>query len=197
MELRIFDISSFTDSGISAALSLLPDERREELIPRLHTAGAKLSLAGEMLARQMLSKRLSMPQESFIIKKTPLGKPYAEGVSVYFNISHSGNFAVCVIDTKPVGVDIQSIAPPMVGVMRRSFSEAEREYILAEPEYGAERFTRLWCMKEAFAKRLGGSVFSRDVFLCRFEHGKPVLDYGGFSFLFPSAPSGFVISVCL
>ena len=52
-------------------------------------------------------------------------------------------------------------------------------------------------MKEAWTKRLGGSILSREGFICRFENGEPITYYGDFSFTFPPAPDGYVIAVCL
>ena len=153
--------------------------------------------AGEALARKMISAECSVPPEDIVIKKEALGKPYAESLPIHFNISHSGTFAVCVTHSSPVGVDIQSIRKVRPLALRRTFSPKEQEYVLASPETQDERFNRLWCMKEAWTKRLGGSIFSRDGFICRFENGEPVTDYGDFSFAFPPAPDGYVIAVCL
>lgn len=153
--------------------------------------------AGEALARNMLAKECGIVPEEIVIKKEVLGKPYVENLPIHFNISHSGSYAVCVTHASPVGVDIQSLGKVRSLVLRRSFSAEERKYVLASPDAQAERFTRLWCMKEAWTKRLGGSVLSRSGFVCSFENGEPVTDYGDFSFAFPSAPDGYVIAVCL
>ena len=153
--------------------------------------------AGETLARNMLAAECGAAPEEIVIKKEVLGKPYAENLPIHFNISHSGSYAVCVTHASPVGVDIQAVGKVRSLVLRRSFSAEEREYVLASPDAQAERFTRLWCMKEAWTKRLGGSIFSRDGFVCRFKNGEPITDYSDFSFAFPSAPDGYVIAVCL
>ena len=153
--------------------------------------------AGEALARKMISAECSVPPEDIVIKKEALGKPYAESLPIHFNISHSGTFAVCVTHSSPVGVDIQSVGKVRPLVLRRTFSPEEQEYILVSPEAQAQRFTCLWCMKEAWTKRHGGSILSREGFTCSFENGNPITDYDDFSFAFPPAPDGYVIAVCL
>ena len=153
--------------------------------------------AGEALARNMLAAECGIAPEEIAIKKEALGKPYAESLPIHFNISHSGSYAICVTHSAPVGVDIQAVGKVRALALRRTFSPKEQEYVLSIPDAQARRFTRLWCMKEAWTKRLGGSIFNSNGFVCRFENGEPVTDYGEFSFAFPPAPDGYVIAVCL
>ncbi len=153
--------------------------------------------AGEALARKMLSAECSLAPGDIVINKEALGKPYTESLNMHFNISHSEPYAVCVTHTSPVGVDIQRIDGAREPVLHRICSPEERQYVLSSPEGQAERFTRLWCMKEAWVKRIGGSILHREGFFCRFENGEPVTEYENFSFIFPSAPDGYIIAVCL
>ena len=40
------------------------------------------------------------------------GKPYIIGYEqVHFNISHSDNICICVVDDMPIGIDIQKMKP--------------------------------------------------------------------------------------
>lgn len=153
--------------------------------------------AGEALARRMLAEECGIAPEEIVIKKEALGKPYAESLPIHFNISHNGFYAVCVTHASPVGVDLQAVGYARHLVLQRSFSHDERAYVLAVPDAQSKRFTRLWCMKEAWTKRLGGSILSREGFVCEFENGEPVMEYEGFSFAFPPAPDGYIIAVCL
>ena len=82
------------------------------------------------------------------------GKPYLKNEGVHFNISHSGNMAMCAIHTKPVGTDIERIRPVGSGLAERIMSEEEQK------AYGRvldkERlFYRIWTLKEAFIKYKG------------------------------------------
>jgi 4'-phosphopantetheinyl transferase len=157
---------------------------------------ALLSLAGETLARRMIAKEAGVPASSIVINAEPSGKPYAKGLDVFFNISHSGEIAICATDSRPVGADIQRIVGVRDKLLFRVYSAAERKYVYDDPDKSAERFARLWSMKEAYAKREGNGIFGGKIFECRFENGEPAADYGDFSFVFPEAPEGYVIAVC-
>lgn len=90
------------------------------------------------------------------------GKPYFRDLPFYFNLSHSGNYVLCVLSTEEVGADIQQHCLRNRGendsvgkLARRFFSERER---IAIEEAGDEReklFFRLWARKEAYGKMTG------------------------------------------
>ena len=197
MRLEIFDIRDFTPESYAEALSKLPPARQAEINSTARQNAPQLRVAGETLARKMLAAESGLTPEARVIKKEALGKPYTESLDIHFSISHSGSFAVCATHNAPVGVDIQRCDGVRELVLRRICSADEQSYVLSSPEGQAERFIRLWCMKEAWVKRRGGSIFERDGFTCLFEDGLPVSEYEGFSFLFPPAPDGYVIAVCL
>lgn len=197
MKLEIFDIRDFTPDSYAEALHRLPKARQAEIHSNARHNAPQLRVAGETLARKMLSSACGLAPEDIIIKKEALGKPYTESLDIHFSISHNGTFAVCVTHDSPIGVDIQIADGVRELVMRRVCSSEEQSYVLSSPTGQAERFTRLWCMKEAYAKRKGASILHRVGFACLFENGEPITEYEGFSFIFPPAPEGYVIAVCL
>ena len=84
----------------------------------------------------------------------PQGKPYfpgAEGRA--FNLSHSGSLALCALDDRPVGVDIQLVGPHRPGLPARGSAPAELAW-LEEGELW-ERFALLWALKECRSKQSG------------------------------------------
>lgn len=196
MKIEIFDIRSFTPITYAEALSRLPKERQAEITSSARHNSPQLRVAGETLARKMLSEESGLTPEEIVIKREALGKPYAESLDIHFSISHNNPYAICATHTAPIGIDIQRADGVRELVMRRVCSPEEQQYVLSAPTGQGERFTRLWCMKEAYVKRLGSSIFIRDGFFCEFENGEPVTEYAGFSFRFPPAPDGYVIAVC-
>ncbi|WP_423237249.1 4'-phosphopantetheinyl transferase family protein [Clostridium putrefaciens] len=53
-----------------------------------------------------------MSNEYIKLNKNQYGKPYSgEYPQFKFNISHSGDYVLCSIDDKPIGVDIEEIKP--------------------------------------------------------------------------------------
>ncbi|MCI6859132.1 MAG: 4'-phosphopantetheinyl transferase superfamily protein [Eubacterium sp.] len=84
----------------------------------------------------------------------PHGKPERE--EICFNIAHSGSVIFCVISEKEVGCDIEKIRPVNRKIANRFFSERETEAL--ESCAGREKeelFTRLWMMRESYAKKTG------------------------------------------
>lgn len=69
----------------------------------------KQTVAGEMLARKMLSDYHHIPQENLVFQTGMYGKPYVEGCAE-FNISHSGDMVVCCIGDKQIGIDIEQLS---------------------------------------------------------------------------------------
>lgn len=197
MNLEIFDIRSFTPESYAAALASFPAERQAEICSSARQKPPLLRVAGELLARRMLAEATGAVPESIIIKREALGKPYAENLDIHFSISHHRHYAVCAVHSSPIGIDIQRIDGVRELVLKRVYSEDEQHYVLSSPELQAERFTRLWCMKEAYTKLRGESIMKRGGFFCKFEEGEPISEYVNFSFVFPFAPPGYIISACL
>jgi phosphopantetheine--protein transferase-like protein len=81
------------------------------------------------------------------------GKPYLKGGNMYFNISHSGNYAVLAAAQNEVGVDIEKVAPYSETVAARCFTPAEQEWL--RHEGNDEAFYRLWTAKESVMKASG------------------------------------------
>ena len=109
------------------------------------------------------------------------GKPYlhspgGEALRLWFNVSHSGDYAVCAIsDEGEIGIDIQKIAPAKMKVAARIFS-AEQCRSLLEKD-GAERdalFCEYWVLHESTVKLYGGGVFDKvDISCAKLADGSP------------------------
>lgn len=79
------------------------------------------------------------------------GKPYFKEIDgAYFSLSHSGEYAVCAVSGKPVGVDIQALRRLNEGIVKRCFTESERGRLTDDAS-----FTALWARKEAVSKAVG------------------------------------------
>jgi 4'-phosphopantetheinyl transferase len=96
------------------------------------------------------------------------GKPYLKGEQgVYFNLSHSGEFALCAISPMEVGCDIEKIKKRSLAVAERFFCREEDERLEAQetPERKRDLFFRMWTAKESFMKATGcGMQMGRDSF---------------------------------
>lgn len=129
----------------------------------------KRTVAGEMLARKAISEWCNVQPESIIFAIGEHGKPYAVDLAVEFNISHSGDMVVCVVDDKPVGIDIEQIRPIDLTVSKRICTDEELCYLFGhiptedELIYTTDivvltRFFEMWTAKEAYGKCIGTGV---------------------------------------
>lgn len=86
------------------------------------------------------------------------GKPYLKNrKDLYFNLSHSGNYAVCAICNCEVGIDIQEEKEIRMQTAKRFFLQSEYERILQITDEKEKKriFHRLWAQKESFIKMTG------------------------------------------
>lgn len=78
-------------------------------------------------------------------------KPYLVNNKYYFNISHTHNILVIVIDSNEVGIDIELIRPFNQGVANKLFTSHELNYA----QDNDQRFTEVFVRKESYLKYLG------------------------------------------
>jgi 4'-phosphopantetheinyl transferase len=102
------------------------------------------------------------------------GKPYlADYPDLYFNLSHSGRYAVCGISDREIGVDIQEEQTVEDRLAERFFTAGEYEE-LRKLDNDRERkrlFFRLWTVKESYMK-LNGKGLSQGLDSFRIDWGK-------------------------
>ena len=144
------------------------------------------STAAHLLLRVMLERSFGYSEQPrFIYGKR--GKPYlvspdGESMMLWFNLSHSGDYAVCAVsDEGEIGVDIQKIVPARMKAAKRVFTAGH--YAALEAVQGGERdtlFCELWVLREAAIKARGGSVLEE-------------APYGGAKLI--DAPQGYRIAI--
>ena len=128
------------------------------------------------------------------------GKPYlAERPDVHFNLSHADGIAACLVADTECGVDCERVRKYRPNVVRRSFSESERELMESLPEDGRDMmFTRIWTLKEAYVKALGtGLAHPMNSVSFGFEGGSIVTGVRGFGFRQYILKSGHIVSTCI
>ena len=158
MELTLINVSAFCDEAVfREALSVVGQERAAA-VGKLRTPEAKrLSLGAGLLLRHALCCHGLTP-DSVRIASGKHGKPYLPDFpDICFNLSHSGEYALCAVSDCPVGCDIEQIAEPELRVAERFFAPSEYALLLTEQDPDKRRlfFYRLWTLKESFLKATG------------------------------------------
>ena len=159
----------------SGVMEGLWEERKEKILRYKLEQSRKQSLGAGLLLKWALKKHgAAVEQLSYGVN----GKPEAEGV--FFNLSHSGQWAVCAISDGPVGCDVEEIASVREGIAERFFTENEVQHLAQfEGERRNEEFFRLWTLKESYMKMTGEGM---SLGLDRFEFdmdGQPIVKRDG------------------
>lgn len=97
-------------------------------------------------------------QEELCLAYHPGGKPFFEKhPELYFNLSHCGGLAVCLVSPRECGVDVEMRRAVRPGILRKIFTPEERAYVenSANPDL---EFTRIWTLKESYVKAIGRGI---------------------------------------
>lgn len=168
-------------------------------------------LMGDVLARYALGLNFGLPNNVISYDYNNYGKPQVIGLKdAYFNVSHSGNWVVCVVDNQDVGIDVQKIDPVDLGIMRNCFSDPEIKIV--EQQVDNEKlscFYKIWALKESYIKAHGkGMSLDLKSFSIEFEHKEiKLIDFGSgnhyekkhvhYNFKIYDIDYDYVFSVCL
>ena len=152
VEVYITDINKLPDPKINLEImDGLIKERKEKILRFRNPNDRKRSLGAGLLLSKCLKCR-GIDQKD--IKYGENGKP--EVIGVYFNLSHSGNIAVCAIGNEEVGCDVEAVTEVKSNIAKRFFTVSENKYLdQFEGEKRQKEFYRLWTMKESYLKMTG------------------------------------------
>lgn len=93
------------------------------------------------------------------------GKPFFANTSLpYFSLSHSENYLQLLLcPAGEVGGDVEKIRPRRryLDVAREVFSDTEFQWLMEQTEPQIA-FWQIWCLREAWLKQQGGSVWQMD-----------------------------------
>lgn len=115
------------------------------------------SIFGEILIRKIIQDNFKINNKSISFYKNDYGKPVLINNSKFhFNISHSGEWVVCVVNDSPVGIDIEKIQ--LIDYSVTDFILSEKEYknfTQISDENKLSYFYYLWTLKESYIKAEG------------------------------------------
>lgn len=153
-------VSQLCDEALfRKAYQKMPKERQEK-IDRLHLEkDRRLSLGAFLLLMWGMRQR---GKKEIWIKYGKEGKPYIEGEeNLYFNLSHSKEYAACVLSEQEVGCDVERISECRLRLAKRFFSASEYEMLLRGKTEEEKKilFYRFWTLKESFVKAVGKGLY--------------------------------------
>lgn len=148
-QLYELNLTELSEGELEQWYAEMDENSRSRIDAMANPLRRRVSIAGDHLARTALAEKSGKPPEEILIYREESGKPYApEG---YFSISHSGNYVVCAVSDRAVGVDVECVRPIPQRVTQRYFTEDERKLVDSDEV----QFWRIWTGKEALCKRTG------------------------------------------
>lgn len=153
-------LNEFNKNDYGRCLELMEDSRRDDVLKRRHIESRNMSVFGEWIVKNELSKKFNIPIEKITLLRTERSKPYAKDIPINFNISHSYDTLAVAFSEKQIGVDIEIIKPLKTDITKRLCTEKDLEFLAVANNEDEQllRFYKIWTAKEAYFKMLGTGI---------------------------------------
>jgi len=152
---KILDIS---ESELNNLTKYIDVEKKYKINKFINKKDKIRSLISEILIRNIIFENLNINNRDIIFEKNEQEKPHLRGYPNFnFNLSHSGDFVVCAIDNKPIGIDIEKIESiDHKGIAQSFFSKDEYDFISkGDLQAQVDKFYEIWTLKESYIKADG------------------------------------------
>ena len=160
-ELILIDLSVPDEQSLLRQQSSLDENERQRWQRLRQALHQRRFLAAHLALRHCLATVCDTRPEQLRLVVGEFGKPALDGNHApFFNLSHSGDWALLAIGPQPVGVDIEAlIARPSERLARQVLNEDEfaQWSALAEAQR-SPALTAAWTAREALLKADGGGL---------------------------------------
>lgn len=160
MHIHCLDMRQFTADYYADAERTMSSTERERA--QKFVRGKESYIASRWLQRKVLAYYLGITPEAVEFLRTDKGKPYLPQADLYFNLSHSGHWALlAVAKVEFIGVDVEAVsaARDLTGIAESYYHPHEFTQLLAlTGATQSDYFYRLWTLKEAFFKAMGTGI---------------------------------------
>jgi 4'-phosphopantetheinyl transferase len=169
----VWNASLDEDPCVEACLTLLSDDERARLERFCFEHLRRRYAIAHGFLRDVLGHYLGMDAAAIPFETGAHGKPSVPGTEIQFNLSHSGDLAVCAVTRgRRIGVDVECIrsVAEIDAIVGRFFAAGEAERIRAAA-VRERAFFECWTRKEAYIKGVGGGL---SIPLTSFDTSGPV-----------------------
>ncbi|UOE58255.1 4'-phosphopantetheinyl transferase superfamily protein [Priestia filamentosa] len=134
---------------------------KKEAIYNAVKSGRYEPLLSDLIIKTLINEIYKIKSNDIQFTYNKYGKPFLRDIEISYNISHSYDWLVCVIDKSSVGIDIEKIRPLNLNIAKRFFSNEEFcEIISRDKVMQLDYFFELWTLKESFLKFLGTGMYT-------------------------------------
>lgn len=182
-------------------LNLIPQVKRKKTKRFRFWQDAQRTILGYSLINYLLTSRADVGQDQIKMEFDKYGKPHLIDLPYYFNISHSGDWIVCAVGDRPLGVDVERIGEIDIKIADRFFARPEVLDLLSiAEEKQMDYFFTLWTLKESYIKAEGqGLSIPIDTFWFRFDDDQLSFhadDDPGWNFRLYPQLDGYKLALC-
>lgn len=158
MEIYAVEILDISEDMLNKLYSLTDSKKISKVKKFINKKDKARTLIGELLIRNIIAEELEISNKYIRFSKNQYGKPYLEDHPNFnFNISHSGDYVLCAVDNKPIGIDVEEVKHIEYEEIAKSFfTESEFDYIVRKDlNNQLSRFYEIWTLKESYIKCCG------------------------------------------
>jgi 4'-phosphopantetheinyl transferase len=205
MEIYAVKISDIKENNLIELCSVIELEKKLKIERLVNKKDKIRTIIGEMLIRTIINEKLNIGNKYIRFDKNNYGKPYLKDyANINFNIAHSGDYVLCAVDDKPIGVDVEEVKHiDFEEIAKSFFTTKEFEYIIDKGlEVQLDRFYEIWTLKESYIKCCGQglsmSLKSFSIELDKNENIKVVSNnlYKEYTFKLLYLELGYKVAVC-
>lgn len=158
MKIYVVKILDINEEELADLCLFISPEKKRKINKFINKEDKIRTLIGEILIRTIIAEELRIKNKHIIFGANEYGKPYLKDYPyINFNVSHSSEFVVCVIDDKSIGIDIEEVKQiKYEGIAKNFFSLSEFEYIIGQTlDFQLNKFYEIWTLKESYIKCCG------------------------------------------
>ncbi|MGH0498963.1 4'-phosphopantetheinyl transferase family protein [Bacillus wiedmannii] len=158
MEIYAVEILDISEEKLKKLCLLINSEKRYKIKKLINKKDKIRTLIGEILIRTIIIQKLKISNKYIKFNRNQYGKPFLKDYPNFnFNISHSGNYVLCAVDNKSIGIDVEEVKDiEYEDIAKSFFTEKEFDYILNEDlNFQLNKFYELWTLKESYIKCCG------------------------------------------
>lgn len=148
---------ALSEAALQLLLNQTAKEKRERIQKFYRRGDALRCLFADLLIRYILIQQHGLKQEEIAFSYSSYGKPSIIGYSnIYFNVAHSGEWVVCAVAEKAVGIDVEAVRSIDLEIADTYFSKEEKQQLFSlSSQEQLPFFYKLWTLKESYIKMKG------------------------------------------
>ena len=159
--MKIYIDENINDFNLDEAMTLLSEQRREQVARYKLEGPRRQAVAAYLLLRKALREMYGI-HDAPVFEYDANGKPSILGhPEIFFNLSHCRKAVACVVADSPVGIDVEETCRFSDSIARYTLDDEEYESVV-KADNPSQAFIRLWTMKEALLKYTGEGL-RRDI----------------------------------